>query len=136
MALLVEKAMVQLGLQESRFGLRIGYVPVPCESRELFFPALPYRLSEVMVSVTGEIQKGRGFPILFAHEEKGKVWRQKNRSRGQLLRFEGEQCARSFSERAIADLIVILRADHQLGSADGAGGTAVPALAVLRIFPG
>src|SRR6267154_2845858 len=62
--------------------------------------------------MAGEIQKRRRLPVLLPHEQQRHERRKQIRAGSELQTFKIDQGTEAFSKSAIADLIVILRADH------------------------
>src|SRR5882762_1370241 len=62
--------------------------------------------------MAGEIQKWRCLPVLLPHEQQRHEGREQIRSGSELQAFKIDQESEAFSKSAIADLIVILRADY------------------------
>src|SRR5262249_6383123 len=61
--------MMQFGLQEGVFSLRIRWFAFPTEIGELLFSALPYGFDQLGVGVADEVLKRRHLSILIAHEQ-------------------------------------------------------------------
>src|SRR5712671_5923143 len=62
--------------------------------------------------MAGEIQKRRRLPVLLPHEQQRHERREQIRAGSELQAFKIDQGSEAFSKSAIADLIVILCADH------------------------
>src|SRR6266404_3917786 len=62
--------------------------------------------------MAGEIQKRRRLAVLLPHEQQRHERRKQIRAGSELQTFKIDQGTEAFSESAITDLIVILRADH------------------------
>src|SRR5712675_1378299 len=62
--------------------------------------------------MAGEIQKRRRLAVLLPHEQQRHERRKHIRAGSELQAFKIDQGSEAFSKSAIADLIVILRADH------------------------
>src|SRR5690606_14320315 len=118
---------VKRGSPESGLGVGIGDA-LPCrgiaeraEACELPAPAVPHRLAELALEVAEVEEWPRAAPLL-AHEEQGRRRREEeDRDRGPegLLPCKRRQ---AFSERPVADLVVVLQeVDERRGREMGAG---------------
>ena len=80
--------------------------------------------------MTGEVLKGGGLAVLLPHKEQRYERRKDHGSGGELQSFKFYQATQTVTAQAIANLIVILRKDHESGGRNVARGVAVPSLPV------
>ena len=97
-------------------------------------PAPSDGLDELRVAVVHEIEEGRGFGVLLAHEQQRDERRQHQQPGGELQGFEVHQLRQAFAPRPVPHLIVVLHADHESLTGDAVGRRAVPALPELRVL--
>src|SRR6267154_212370 len=84
--------------------------------------------------MAGEIQKRRRLPVLLPHEQQRHERRKHIRAGSELQTFKIDQGTEAFSESAIADLIVILRANDIIGALERGRPISVASPAVARIL--
>src|SRR5258707_3332124 len=84
--------------------------------------------------MAGEIQKRRRLAVLLSHEQQRHERRKQIRAGSELQTFKIDQGSEAFSKSAIADLIVILRADHIVCALERSRAISVAPPPVVRIF--
>src|SRR6267378_3998940 len=84
--------------------------------------------------MAGEIQKRRRLAVLLPHEQQRHERRKHIRAGSELQTFKIDQGTEAFSESAIADLIVILRADYIVCTLERGRAVSVASPAVARIL--
>jgi len=120
---------VQLRLAKGFQARRIGGLTLPVEGGKLLRPAGPYGLDQVLVGMVHEVEK-RGFlAIFFAHEEQRDIGGQENQTGSDLQAFKSHQAGHSFSQHAIADLVMVLGKDHKLATRSVLRGIPMPVAA-------
>ena len=62
---------MSLVLLKGGLGLWIGSFALPFKGRKLHLATEPYRFDQVRIGVADEIEKGRRFSVLLAHEQQG-----------------------------------------------------------------
>src|SRR5882762_5561967 len=84
--------------------------------------------------MAGEIQKRRRLAVLLPHEQQRHERRKHIRAGSELQTFKIDQGTEAFSESAIADLIVILRANDIIGALERGRPISVASPPVPRIL--
>jgi hypothetical protein len=101
---------VELRAEERLARLRVGHVSrETLEPLELALAPLARRLGDRLVDVVGEELERRALVPLLAHEEERRARGEERHRRGDAERVLGQPVA----ERAVADLVVVLRADDE-----------------------
>src|ERR1700735_2796098 len=133
MTRLGELRPIELRALESAQLLGIRDRALPTKRAE--FLAAPFcHQSPQLLFMVREIQKGcRGSPLL-ALEQQRHEWREQREGRDGLESRHVEQAAEAFTLRAIADLVVILRAHDQLIRLDARRRPTVPAAPMHRML--
>src|SRR5690348_16996585 len=101
MLALLAKTPVQPRAVEGFRRLRIGYVLLPAEARELLFAPFAYRLNQRVICNADEILERSRLTVLFAHEEQRHKWRQQNRACREFQFFKADDSGKTVSQRAI-----------------------------------
>src|SRR5260370_20590568 len=91
---------------------------------EFVAPAFTHSTLQSGIAVIREELKGIGLVILLAHEQQRRMRREQQQCGGDDPRTARNQRGQPFALRAIADLIVVLRADYMRWRRDRAGAGA------------
>src|SRR5579884_2688530 len=111
MGFLSAQTMVEPGAKECLFVLRVGNLTPPFKFSK---PTLPNGLNQLQVRMAGEVLKGSGFTVFLTHKEQRNEGRKNCHCGGQFEPFTCDSLRQAVSERAIPNLVVILRKDHEL----------------------
>src|SRR5437763_224354 len=122
--------MIQDGAAERLGVLRIWHLLTPSEFGKLAPPPFAYGLRKSRVSVTGKIQKRRGFAILLPHKQERDVRCAQHQASSQFERGKGHQSAETVTMRPVAHLIMILAADHKALAGEMTAGRAAWPVAI------
>src|SRR4029077_13340696 len=105
---------------------------------ELLSPAFAHGFLQGGITVVGKKLEWVRFVILLAHEEKRRLWRQHEQRRRQHARTARDKRGQAFPSRTIANLVVVLNADHVgrrgYGCAAGAARASAPELEGLALI--
>src|SRR5579871_555565 len=114
-------SVVETGSLKSRLRLRIGNLLRPLESGK--FASTPFSdvLDQLRVAVADEIQERRRLRVFLTHEQQRRQRRQEHNACRQLQRLGTNQRRKPLTERAVANLIVVLDADNETGTVEPAG---------------
>ena len=123
-----------VGSLEGLRQLRIGHLVRPAEGRKFLSPSFCHEPSEFLVLVVRKVEKWRGGAPLFTLEEQGHEGRENGHCRDGLQLYWREQHAQALALGAIADLVMILRAHHQLIGPYTVRAAAMAALAMDGIL--
>ena len=129
-----DQRMIEPRAHERRRLARIGDGALPREATELLGAALAHRLGEVAIEERCEELKRRGLTVLFAHEEQRDRRRRQQQPGRQLHRLERRDRADAVALSAVADLVVVLRADDEALAGQVGARRAAIAAEVLRVL--
>ncbi len=107
------QGMIQPRTQESLFVLWIGDILTPAVAVEFLSAALAYRRRQFRIFKAGEEQERCLTGEFLAHEQQRQIRREQYHPRRQLERLKRDKLAKPVAVHAIADLIMILRTDHE-----------------------
>lgn len=102
-----------MGAVERFRGLRVRNGLLPTEGGEFFTTAAADGFDQRSVAMAGEVLEWRSLAIFFAHEQKGKKWREQSYPGRKFESFEVDEGAEPISGGAVSDLIMILVADDE-----------------------
>src|SRR5712691_8417749 len=121
---------VDLAAQERLLVLRVGDLAGPGEGRELLAPTLAHGLHQRRVAVADEVLERLGRGPLLALEEQGERGRERGQRRGDAQAAGRSERGQPLAARAVADLVVVLRRDHEAPAGQVGAGRAVLAAPV------
>src|SRR5215831_20353755 len=113
MLVLADLVTVQPRAQEGGLILRIRDFALPLESAEFRLSSAAYRLNQICIRVAGEILERGFFPVFLSHKEQRQERGKNHHPCGELQLFIRNQGAETIPKHAIADLVVVLRANDE-----------------------
>src|SRR5262249_32963981 len=104
---------------------------------ELMAAAFAHGLLERGIAIVGKKLEGIAFVVLLSHEDQGRMRREQQQRGGEHAGAAGNQAGEALALCAIADLVVVLQADHVRGrgnpGAQSAARTPFPELERLAL---
>ncbi len=126
---------IELRADEGFQFLWVRHRPLPVKAAEFPAPSVRDQPAQLGVLMIGEIEKRSLRPPFLALEQQGHERRQHGQRRDGLELRHSQQHAQALALRTIADLIVILRAYHELMRGNAPRRSPMPPRAMRRILP-